>query len=67
MKRGIIMNGKERRIYINQVLEGSEEPVTGTYLAVQCKVSRQVIVGDISLLRAQGVSISATPQGYSLS
>ncbi len=60
------MNGKERRIYIQQTLSASTQPITGTYLAAQCNVSRQVIVGDISLLRAQGINISSTPQGYSL-
>ena len=33
-------------------------------LARQFSVSRQIIVGDIALLRAAGADISATPRGY---
>lgn len=53
-----------RRDEVLQRLQSSEEPITGTELARQCGVTRQVIVKDIALLRAQGYSIVATPQGY---
>ncbi len=39
-------------------------PVSATVLARQFGVSRQVIVGDIALLRASGCNIIATPRGY---
>lgn len=40
--------------------------MTGTDLAQQLAVSRQVIVQDIAILRAGGAQILATPQGYLL-
>lgn len=40
--------------------------MTGSELARQLGVSRQVIVQDIALLRAAGEDILATPQGYRL-
>ena len=47
-------------------LEQSEGPVSATALAKECGVSRQIIVGDIALLRAGGMDIAATPRGYIL-
>lgn len=47
-------------------LMSSEEPVTGTELAQSLGVSRQVIVQDVALMRARGINILATPQGYVL-
>ncbi|HPE15368.1 MAG TPA: transcription repressor NadR [Oscillospiraceae bacterium] len=44
--------------------ELSDVPVPATALAARFGVSRQVIVGDIALLRAGGESIFATPRGY---
>lgn len=58
------MDGKERRQKILEILKGSPEPVTGTALAKELSVSRQVIVGDMAILRAAGLDIMATPQGY---
>lgn len=59
------MDVKTRRESLVQIL-ASGEPVTGNCLASQLKVSRQVIVGDIAILRASGIDIYATPQGYIL-
>lgn len=42
------------------------KPVNGTHLAKACGVSRQIIVGDIAILRAQGREIISTPRGYRL-
>jgi uncharacterized protein len=53
--------------YLVQLLETSEEPVTGTELANHFKVTRQVVVHDIALLRAQGCNIVSTPRGYIIS
>ena len=44
--------GEERREYIIQLLTQTKKPISGTELAKQMKVSRQVIVQDIALLRA---------------
>lgn len=60
------MDGVERKAYIIELLKCVDEPVTGAELAQQCSVSRQIIVGDISVLRAKGVPIVSTPQGYQL-
>ena len=34
--------------------------------SARCSVSRQIIVGDVALLRAGGVAVMATPRGYIL-
>lgn len=58
------MEAKARRDKIASLLQQCKQPITGTALAKQLGVSRQVIVGDIAILRAAGVDIYATPQGY---
>lgn len=58
------MNGSERREKIIKMLKTNKKPVSGTYLAKVLMVSRQVIVQDIAILRAEGMEILATPQGY---
>ncbi|GHH97164.1 transcription repressor NadR [Neobacillus kokaensis] len=56
--------GDERRRFILQLLQDSSRPITGSELAERTNVSRQVIVGDITLLKAKGEPIIATSQGY---
>ncbi|MCL6587322.1 MAG: transcription repressor NadR [Anoxybacillus sp.] len=56
--------GEERRQCILQWLKESNEPLTGAELAAKTNVSRQVIVQDISLLKARNEPIIATSQGY---
>lgn len=56
--------GEERRALILQWLKDSPTPLTGSELAAQTNVSRQVIVGDITLLKAKNEPIIATSQGY---
>ncbi|MBA2871597.1 hypothetical protein HNQ85_001872 [Anoxybacillus calidus] len=56
--------GEERRQLILQWLKESREPLTGAELATKTNVSRQVIVQDISLLKARNEPIIATSQGY---
>ncbi|AZU63482.1 transcription repressor NadR [Neobacillus mesonae] len=56
--------GDERRRFILQLLKDSSHPITGSELAEKTNVSRQVIVGDITLLKARGEPIIATSQGY---
>lgn len=59
------MKAEERRRAIAQTLT-ADKPISATTLAGQFAVSRQIIVGDIALLRAGGMSIIATPRGYKL-
>lgn len=58
------MNTNSRRENILSILKSSSKPISASALAEQFKVSRQIIVGDIALLRASGHQISATPRGY---
>lgn len=58
------MNGEQRRNWILEQLHQCEKPLSATALAKQTGVSRQIVVGDIALLRAAGESIEATPRGY---
>lgn len=60
------MTGSERRAYIIEQIKSSRTPVSGTVLAKQCEVSRQVIVQDIALLRTAGYDILSTNRGYIL-
>ena len=60
------MDGKERRELLLSKLRQATDPVTGTALARELGVSRQVIVADIAILRAAGEGVFATPQGYVL-
>jgi hypothetical protein len=55
---------QERRNKLLQRLKDSNEALIGSQLAEEFGVSRQVIVQDIALLRAQGEKIVATSQGY---
>ena len=59
------MDGKERRKRIIQELEKTDAPLSGSLLAKQMGVSRQVIVQDIALLRTR-YPVLATAQGYLL-
>jgi transcriptional regulator of NAD metabolism len=56
--------GEERRTKLLHLLQTSAEPVTGSELSQITNVSRQVIVGDITLLKARNEPIIATSQGY---
>ena len=60
------MDAQKRRENIAQRLEQAHEPVSATALAKEFSVSRQIIVGDVALLRAAGLDIAATPRGYVL-
>ncbi len=60
------MQTGERRKAIEQLLKTSKEPVTGNQLAATFQVSRQVIVQDMAVLRAGGLEVEASAQGYSL-
>ena len=58
------MNAQQRRQALHQLLQSSQVPISASSLAERFSVSRQIIVGDIALLRAGGAQISATPRGY---
>ena len=58
------MGGQERREQILKILKNRKEPVAGTELAKRLQVSRQVIVQDMALIRANGVEILSTNRGY---
>lgn len=60
------MDSAERRARIMQMLEDAPNAVTGTEISQACSVSRQIIVGDVAILRAQGHKIISTPRGYQL-
>lgn len=60
------MEGEKRRQQIIEMLKFSEFPLSGTELAQRLKVSRQIIVQDIALLRATNKNILATNKGYLL-
>lgn len=61
------MRAEERRQAILEQLHTISHPISAASLAASFSVSRQVIVGDIALLRAAGAEISATPRGYIIS
>lgn len=54
----------QRQSIIKAALEAARSPITATAFGRQLGVSRQTIVGDIALMRAQGEPVIATPQGY---
>lgn len=58
------MLGEDRRAYILSLLKENSRPFTGTELSKLTNVSRQIIVGDITLLKAKNEPILATSQGY---
>ena len=54
----------KRRKDIAHLLLAEERAITGAELATRFGVSRQIIVRDISLLKAEGFEILATHGGY---
>jgi hypothetical protein len=65
MKKGReSMQASERRRAIEQRLRQGQKPMSAAALAAEFHVSRQVVVGDVALLRAGGADIHATPRGY---
>lgn len=60
------MTAEIRREKILEALKNAPKQISATTLAKQFGVSRQVIVGDVALLRAQGYDITALARGYVL-
>lgn len=58
------LSSEERRQMILRILSEEGAPVSGSTLAEALGVSRQVIVQDIALIRANGEKLGSTPQGY---
>lgn len=60
------MKVNERRIEIIKILQEAKEPISGKDLADRFGLSRQVIVKDIGILKAEGVEIISTNRGYKI-
>ena len=60
------MSGQERRQELLNIIRSAPAPVSGAALARELRVSRQVIVQDIALIRASGFDIISTNRGYIL-
>jgi len=58
------MEAGSRREKILEMIRQQQAPVSASRLAQTLQVSRQIIVGDVALLRAQGCEIIATARGY---
>ncbi|WP_179393765.1 transcription repressor NadR [Lacticaseibacillus absianus] len=59
-----MLTSAQRQSQMKATLSDNDTPVTASHFAHHFGVSRQTIVGDIALMRAQGEAIIATPQGY---
>ena len=60
------MKASERRREILSFISNSDSPVPANALSEKFEVSRQVIVQDIAILRANGFDVTATNRGYVL-
>ena len=60
------MDNIERKYEIYNELLGKIIPVSATVLAEKFSVTRQVIVKDVSILKAEGKEIISTTKGYVL-
>lgn len=58
------MDSQKRREAIEKTIMESKVPISASALAKRFHVSRQIIVGDVALLRASGTHVIATPRGY---
>jgi uncharacterized protein len=59
-------SGAERRRRLTEWMRSQKGAVHGDDLARRFRVSRQCLVQDVAILRAAGVEIVSTPQGYRL-
>lgn len=65
-KEGENMDNQTRREKLYEMLETAEAPLTGVALSKALNVTRQIIVGDVALLRSSGKKIISTARGYQL-
>ena len=61
-----MMTSTQRRQALLEALQTESAPLSASRLAKTLSVSRQLVVGDVALLRAAGQPIIATPRGYVL-
>ena len=57
-------NASNRRAKVLKLIKESQNPLSASFIAKELGVSRQIIVGDVALLRAAGHQIIATARGY---
>ena len=57
------MESEKRRQKIIELLKKQEEPISGSQLAEQFGVTRQVIVKDMGMIKAGGLPLLATAKG----
>lgn len=57
----------QRRKEIIKLLIKENKALKGSYIANEFNVTRQIVVKDIAILRAEGNAIIATPEGYIIS
>lgn len=60
------MRGEKRREEILSLIGNTENPIPANVLKEKFNVSRQVIVQDIAILRANGYDVISTNRGYVL-
>lgn len=60
------MTAEQRRQEIYSHIASATSPVSASTLAKTFGVSRQIVVGDVAILRASGYDIASTPKGYML-
>lgn len=60
------MSTKDRAEEILNILKENNKPISASKISSTLKVSRQIIVGDIAILRAKGIDILSTHKGYIL-
>lgn len=58
------MNNQMRRKELYKILVEANRPVKGIELSKNLGVTRQIIVGDVAILRSIGKPIISTAQGY---
>lgn len=61
-----MIDGDQRKAQILAALQQAGKPVSASSFAKEFGVSRQIVVGDVALLRAAGENIIATARGYVL-
>ena len=61
------MDGQARRKEIIKLIKEADSPMSGSALAKVLDVSRQIVVQDIALIRANGIDIVSTNRGYIVS
>ena len=57
-------SASKRRIRVLAMIKENQGALSASFIANELGVSRQVIVGDVALLRAKGQTIIATARGY---